>query len=136
MTAVPEIKQTATGKSVCNFDIAVDRPRQKDVTDFFTVVAWNATAEYVCRYAGKGDSVAINGVLTTRTWEDRDGNKRKAVEIQADNVNVIYGKKTEEFAPSVPQQNASSGFIPFNPQPAPAKQTSFEELQDDDDLPF
>jgi single-strand DNA-binding protein len=133
MTATPELKQTTTGKAVCNFDIAVDRPRQKDVTDFFTVVAWNGTAEYVCKYATKGENLAVCGVLTTRAYEDRDGNKRKVYEILADTVHVIFGKKSDN---SEPNGNAAPSFVPFNPQPAPAKQTSFEELQNDDDLPF
>ena len=90
-----ELKQTTSGKSVINFDIGVKRPMQKDTTDFFTIVAWNQTAEYLSKYAKKGSRVAVEGKLTTRKWEDQNGNKRIAYEIVADSVELFDSKPAD-----------------------------------------
>lgn len=130
ITAVPELKQTSNGKSVCDFSLAVERPKVKEQTDFFTVIAWNSIAEYLCRYVKKGDNVEVCGILTTRQFEDRSGNKRTVYEIQADYARIVFGRKNED------DKTSGNGFIPFIPHQEKAEQTSFEEIQNDDDLPF
>jgi single-strand DNA-binding protein len=88
-----ELKQTQSGKSVVTVNVAVDRPFAKDVTDFFTVIFWNQQAEYISRYAQKGSKVAISGILTTRAWQDKNGNKRTAYEIIANTVELCESKR-------------------------------------------
>ena len=66
LTADVELKQTQSGVSVCQFNIAVDRPKVRDTTDFIPCVAWRNTAEFICKYFRKGNKIALNGVLTTR----------------------------------------------------------------------
>ena len=88
-----ELRQTPQGVSVTTFSLAVTRPRMKDVTDWIDCVAWRQSAEYLSRYASKGDLVAVTGVLTVRKYEDKEGNKRRSAEIAADNVYFGDSKK-------------------------------------------
>lgn len=83
-----ELKQTNSGKSVVQFNLAVKRPFTKDTTDFIPVVIWNQPAEYIARYAHKGTKIAVSGKLTTRIYEDKNGNKRTAFEVVADSAEI------------------------------------------------
>ncbi len=96
LTADPELKTTPNGMSVCTFIVAVDRCSKDDVADFPTVVAWRQTAEFVARYLAKGRRVAIKGEIRTRNYEDKDGNNRKATEIQADRVEFADSPKNSD----------------------------------------
>ena len=123
-----ELKSTQTGKSVMNFNLAVKRPHKSDVTDFFTMVVWNQNAEYLAKYAKKGSKIAISGKLTTRKWEDNDGNKRTAYEIECDMVEILDSRTSGDQT----QANGSGNQPQFSsPQPA-----QFEDMNEDDDVPF
>lgn len=104
----PELRRTQSGTACCSFSLAVKRPRVKDTTDFHDFVVWQQGAEYLCQYGHKGDLVGVTGSLITRIWEDKDGNKRKAIEVNCDSVELISGKK-EDSKPSAsapaPAQN-------------------------------
>ena len=78
LTKDPELKTTQSGKSVVTFSLAVDGFKD---TDFIDCVAWNATAENLAKFKKKGEQIALTGRITTRSYEDRNGNKRKAVEV-------------------------------------------------------
>ena len=90
LTADPELRHTANNVAVTTFTLAVDRSFVKAgterVTDFIDVVAWRNTADFVTSYFKKGQLVAVNGSLQVRNYEDKDGNKRKAYEVMAENV--------------------------------------------------
>lgn len=122
LTSTPELKTTNSGLSVTSFTVAVDRRFQKQgeekQTDFLTVVAWRQAADFVCKYFNKGDMIAVQGELQTRRYEDKDGNKRTATEIIADNVSFCGGKK--ESAQAAAQTGESYDDYAGN----------------DDDLPF
>lgn len=129
-----ELRTTASGTSVTSFTVAVDRRFQKQgeekQTDFLTVVCWKNTADFVSRYFRKGSMIAVQGSIQTRNYEDKNGNKRTAVEIVADNVSFCGSK-------------AENGGNATNNTTAPANATQgnfggdFEEIPDDDDgLPF
>lgn len=123
ITATPELKQTTTGKSVVNFSLAVKRPRVKDTTDFFKIIAWAHTAEYVSRYAHKGDTMVVSGIITNREYE-QNGRKVFVTEIVADDVQVLGGRQgtTEtETAPAVEEQT---------------NDTVFKEVTYDESLPY
>ena len=90
ITKDAEVKKTQSGLSVCNFSLALNK---KDAVEYYECVAWNKTAE-ILGYCKKGDIVGVDGHLKTRTYE-RDGNKIKAVEVEADRIQRIYGKKVE-----------------------------------------
>ena len=129
LVAQPELRKTESGVSVTSFAVAVDRQYKKDETDFIDVVAWRSTAEFVCKYFSKGQMIAVQGYIQTRLYEDKDGNKRKAVEIVADNVSFC-GSKNEGAAPD---QNASS--LPPAQSYSTADAEDFKEIPEDD-LPF
>lgn len=121
LTADVELKQTTSGVSVCSFSLAVKRPRVKDKTDFINFVAWRGNAEFVCRYFKKGDAMEVSGVLTSRKYQDGNGNNRVAFEVECEDVSFcLTNGKTE--AADQPQ---------FTPQAEP----QFEDVKDDD-LPF
>lgn len=116
-----ELRKTQSGTSVCSFSVAVDRPRVQDTTDFFDCVAWRNNAEFACKYFRKGDPIELTGVLTTREYEDREGKKRKAVEIVCDNISFPKQKKNAEAAPTTnmaeppefKEEEADDGELPF-----------------------
>lgn len=84
--ARPELKYTPQGTAVTSFTLAVDRRFNRDKADYINIIAWRQTAEFVAKHFAKGQRVAIVGSIQTRSWEDNDGGKHKAVEIVADSV--------------------------------------------------
>ena len=98
LTADPELRTTASGVAVTTFSVAVDRRFQRQgeekQTDFINVVAWRQTAEFVSRYFHRGSMIAVRGSIQQRNYEDKNGNKRTAFEIVADEVSFC-GSKAE-----------------------------------------
>lgn len=149
LTADPELKQTASGISACTFSIAVNRKYKDDSgqypCDFFNIVAWRSTAEFVTKFFRKGKPILVCGQLQTRTWTDNEGNKRYATEVVADEVTFV-GSSDNATAPknepavSVPdpRQWGNSSYTPSAyTQPGLNTNTpQFEEIPNDSDLPF
>lgn len=127
LTADPELKQTQNRISVCSFTLAIDRPGTRDKTDFINFVAWRQTAEFICKYFRKGHKIALTGYLTSRQYEDKNGNKRTAFEVVVD---------LAEFAES--RQKAEGWNSSQEPPAYQAQQTQqgFEEIAGEADLPF
>ena len=127
LTADPEIRHTQSGVAVTTFRLAVDRDfKDKETgekkTDFFSVVAWRQTAEFVSRFFTKGRMAVVEGRLQVREYTGEDGNRRSVTEIQADNVYFGDAKR----------DHADDGAA----EPAPTPAGNFEDVDDDDDLPF
>ena len=122
LTRNPELRQTPAGTSVASFTIAVDRDFKSQTgekeTDFIDIVAWRNTADFVSRYFTKGRMAVVEGRLQIRPWTDKDGNKRKAAEVVADNVYFGDSKKDDSENQSVEDVS------------------DFAEIDDDDDFPF
>lgn len=122
LVADPELRHTQSDISVTSFTIAVDRSYQKAgadrQADFIDIVAWRSTAEFVCKYFSKGQLVGVQGSIQTRSYQDKDGNKRKAFEIVADEVHFAEKKKEQQSSTAT-----ASGYD----APPPVS---------DDDLPF
>lgn len=141
----PELKTTNSGISVTSFRIAVDRgyvkAGEERKADFIDIVAWRNTAEFVCRYFGKGDMIALSGRLQTRTYQAKDGTNRSVIEVLADNV-FFTGERHSSSPVQAPVAQAPVAQAPVAQAPvaqAPAAQApaTFEEpLLLDDDLPF
>ena len=129
LVADPELRTTTSGISVTSFRIAVDRSfvRQGEErqADFIDIVAWRQTADFVCRYFRKGSMIAVQGSIQTRAYEDKQGNKRTAVEVVADNVS---------FCGSKAENGTQNDFPPVANTAKPAAKVDFEEIDDDDDL--
>jgi single-strand DNA-binding protein len=94
-----ELKYTAAGSAVTNFRLAVDRQFKNEAgekeTDFIDIVAWKQQAEFAATYLGKGRLIAVDGRLQVRDYE-KDGQKRKAVEIVANDVRPLDKPKEQE----------------------------------------
>lgn len=130
LVADSELRTTTSGKSVATFRIAVDRSfvRQGEQrqADFVTIVAFGSTADFVAKYFSKGSMIAIQGRIQTRNYEDSNGNKRTAFEVVATEVSFCGSKN--ETSPGATQTPATPTYTP-----SPA---DFEEIPDDEDLPF
>ena len=126
LVADPELRHTDSDISVTNFTLAVERSYVKSgsdrQTDFINIIAWRGTADFVCKYFCKGQLVAVQGSIQTRTYTDIQGNKRKAFEIVADNVHFAEPKRDEK-----PDKS---------PKAPDVESDDFEEVPSDDDLPF
>ncbi len=90
----PELRYTPGGKGVAQFTLAVDRTRggkngQEKETDFIPIVAWERLAEICNEYLSKGRLISIQGSLRTRTYETQDGQKRKAFEVVASDMQLL-----------------------------------------------
>lgn len=139
--ADPELKKTTSGKSVCAFTLAVDKGKDRGA-DFIDIVAWRNTAEFVCKYFQKGSPIVIEGSIQTRTYEDKSGQKRKAVEVQAENVEFVPRAKEQSAgsAPAAFRAPERAEFAPPVPDPAPVAYSAGEAddftVVDDEDLPF
>ena len=133
LTTAPELKQTQSGVSVCSFSIAVNRRAkagEERVADFFNVTAWRATAELVHKYFNKGSSILVVGTLQNRSWTDQNGVKHYATDVIADEVTFVDSRGESAAA-----QADQAGFVP-PAYTAPAEAPKFEEIKQDDDLPF
>ena len=132
----PELRRTQSGIAVTSFRMAVDRDfKSQDGSkqaDFFDVVAWRSTAEFVSRYFSKGRMAVVEGRLQTRDWTDKEGNRRVAFEIVADNI--YFGDSKRDSAPggdySAPAYGGADSYS------APAAGSGFAEIEEDGELPF
>jgi len=111
LTKQPELRITPSSVSVTSFTLAVDRkPNQagQKETDFIDVVLFGKLAEVTCKYMDKGRLVAVEGRLQTRTFETKDGQKRKAWEVIADNIQFLSPKpKDSEYSAELPEEEPS-----------------------------
>lgn len=121
--ADPELKETAGGLNVTRFTLAVDRrygkTKEDHETDWIDVVAWRGLAEFVCKYFEKGSPIYIEGSIQTKMWEDKEGNKRKAVEVHAENAEFL--PKTRELT------GAGNSYRPQEAVSTEKGQTSYAE---------
>ncbi len=168
LVADPELKTTGSGISVTSFRIAVDRSYVKQgeerKADFIDIVCWRQTAEFVCRYFGKGSMIALEGQLQTRTYQAKDGSNRYVTEVIADNVSFTgerrdqnrdnsyggqsyggYGSQgysapsygNQGFAaPAQPSYQAPAAPAPAQPSYQSGSAADFQDMPLDDDLPF
>lgn len=142
LVADPEMRVTTTNKSVINFRIAVDRSYTKNgnrEADFITIVAWESTADFVYKYFHKGDMIALQGSIQTRNYEDNNGTKRTAFEVLAREVSFCGGKNenssTDKSTDSSTKNNKSTDTSTI-PGYSQMPKDDFEEIDDDEELPF
>lgn len=139
LVADPELRHTPNDVAVTSFTIAVDRRYSRNAeerqTDFIDVVAWRSNAEFVCKYFQKGNLIGVQGSLQVRLYQDKEGNKRKAVEVVVDNVQFVESKKS---------RLAESGSTQFSDEKSGddisaysnGSSADFQAIETDDDLPF
>lgn len=144
LVADPELRHTPSGVATCTFRIAVDRnfvrQGEERKADFIDIVAWRQGAEFVCRYFRKGNLIAVNGSLQTRNYEDKNGNKRTAYEVVADNIHFAESKNSSQASGSGYAAPAPAD-APRAAAPAPVSYAvgnadDFAVIDDNEDLPF
>ena len=142
LTADPELKQTPNGISVVSFSLAVDRnfasKGAERQTDFINCVAWRQTAEFISRYFAKGRLMAVEGSLQVRNYVDKNENKRQAVEVVVDQAYFADSKNAAPSSSPAPSyQSAAPAYAPAAPVAFNAGSVEdFQEIDDEDDLPF
>ncbi len=89
ITHDPELKATTNGTEIVNFQLAVDRYGKDKQADFFRIVCFGKTAEFVSTYVTKGRLLLIDGKLRSNSWQDNTGQKRNTVEVTANRVELM-----------------------------------------------
>ena len=140
LTADPELKMTQSNVPVTSFTIAVNkRSRSGDdgqpQADFIDCVAWRERAEFITRYFHRGSSICIEGSLQKRTWTDQQGQKRYSVEVVVDN-SYFVDSKNESGHSSAPASYTPDSYGAPTYTGGSTAAPRFEEISDDDDLPF
>ena len=129
LTRDPELSETNSGISVCRFGLAVNRQYFSSdgerETDFFQVTAWRGTAENIAKYCKKGHKVAVVGRIQMHNYEDREGVKRTAVDIVAQDVEFLAQRARDDNG--VDNESASS---------RRGAKPQLEAFDDDGDIPF
>lgn len=140
LTRDPELRRTGTGIAVASFTLAVDRDfkasgASEKETDFIDCVAWRQAGEFVSKYFSKGRMAVVSGRLQIRSWTDKDGNKRRTAEVNADNVYFADSKSDNASTSAPTSAPASYGAPAYSAPNYPA--SDFQMLDDDDaQLPF
>ena len=146
LTDTPVLKTTPSGIPVTTFTVAVNRrfggkSGEESRADFFTVTAWRATAEFICKYFRKASSICVVGSIQTRTWTDNNGQKHYATEIVADEAHFVDAKNEmpgqnaagAAYSPAgQPNAEQTGTYIPQDYVAAPAP----TEVLGDEELPF
>lgn len=147
LVADPELRTTTNGANVCTFRIACERsytPKgQQRQADFVDIVAWGKTAEFICKFFQRGSMIAIDGSLQTRNYQDKQGNKRTAVEVLANNISFAGAKAADkpaarDFDQQTQTYTHEAKTAQSAPQPAQTQVSmdDFSVISDTDDLPF
>lgn len=143
----PELRTTTQGTNVCTFRIACERsyakPGEQWQADFVDIVAWGKTAEFICKFFQKGSTIAVEGSLQTRNYQDKQGNKRTAVEVVANNISFAGAKTADKpaargFDQQTQNYTREAKTTQSAPQPAYTQGgvDDFSVISDTDDLPF
>lgn len=121
LCADPEMRRTNNGTAVCSFRVAwSETVKDRETKLFLNCVAWQGTAEMICKYFRKGKELAVEGRLSTREYDDRDGNRRSVTEMTVDRVH--FCGKNEDAQGMPPRTDGKSQFVEMD--------------EDDSDLPF
>lgn len=133
LTHTPKLTETASRISVCKFSIAVGRTyadqNGEKQTDFFNCVAWRTQAENIARYCVKGNKVAVIGSMQSRSYEDRQGAKKTAWEVQVSEIEFLTPHASQE-SENEPSRGNTRGETKTKQKPV------LTALDDDDDIPF
>lgn len=138
----PDVRHLESGSTVARFSVATNE-NYKDksgewqkITEWHNVVAWRSLAENVERNYKKGMQVYVEGKLTTRKWQDKDGNERRTTDIIANTLRIL-GSRESNASAGIPMPNENDEVKSFPVQNNPTSSTSnLAENSTDDDLPF
>lgn len=111
LTRDVEVRTTASGQSVANFSLAISRSwrgqdgQQQDQTSFINCVAWGKVGDIIAQYVHKGSPLLVSGRLDQRSYQDKDGNKRSAVEVVVEDFNFVSSGRSDNSSPSASSSN-------------------------------
>ena len=114
LTRDVEVRTTASGQSVANFSLAISRSwrgqdgQQQDQTSFINCVAWGKVGDIIAQYVHKGSPLLVSGRLDQRSYQDKDGNKRSAVEVVVEDFNFVGSGRSDNSSPSATSSNQST----------------------------
>jgi single-strand DNA-binding protein len=140
LTRDPEIRYTQSGKGVTKFTLAVNNPRNREETTFVDIVAWDRLGETCNTYLNKGMNALVEGRLVIRSYDDKDGNKRKATEVVIDNMQMLGSRRDaggsagDEGGESGGGYNGGSRSAAAAPAASSGGDAFGDEL--DDEIPF
>ena len=101
LTRDPNVKYTQSGKAVASFTLAIDRRRSGDAekqADFISCVAWEKTAEVIAQYVSKGQKIAVEGRIQTRSYDANDGTKRYVTEVVVNSMEFCDSKSGQQLS--------------------------------------
>jgi len=130
LTADPVLKTTGSDITVCTFTVAINRQFLQDgerKADFINCVAWRKTGEFIEKYFKKGNMIALEGTVQTRSWEDNEGNKRYATEIIVNQAHFCGANENKDEGNKKSKPDTTK-----KKSPPPSK----DDSEDEDDLPF
>jgi single-strand DNA-binding protein len=134
LTRDPEIRYTQSGKGVTKFTLAVNNPRNKEETTYVDIVAWDKLGETCNTYLKKGQSTLVEGRLVIRSYDDKDGVKRKATEVVIDNMQMIGARR--DGAGGGEEGGGYNSTRSSSAAPASSGNDSFGGEELDDEIPF
>jgi single-strand DNA-binding protein len=134
LTRDPEIRYTQSGKGVTKFTLAVNNPRNKEETTFVDIVAWDRLGETCNTYLKKGSNCLVEGRLVIRSYDDKDGNKRKATEVVIDNMQMLGSPRDRVASGGDDGGSGLNGGAPAVARAPGAGDTFGDELEDE--IPF
>ena len=134
LTRDPELSETAAGVAVCKFSVAVGRAYSdqngEKQTDFFNCTAWRGQAENIAKYCVKGNKIALVGSMQSRAYEDRQGVKKTAWEVQISEIEFLSPHEAQEKGGEPPRGNTRG-------QAKNARKPVLQAMDEDDDtIPF
>lgn len=136
LTAEPELRVAQSGTQVCRFRVAVERNTAERIADFLQVICFASTAEFVSKYFQKGSMIAVQGRIQTGSYTDNKGVKRSTFEIVATEVSFCAGKNTQQAQKPCESTNSTDEGKDENGYFSTADPGDFDEIPDDEDLPF
>lgn len=136
-----QLNITKSGNPVCSFAVAVDRPSGKGATDFIDCIAWGQTAGFISKHFEKGDGIEVTGTLVTSVYEDKDGHKRKRMQVNCGIIGFPKGRKkrsedTEANSETAAAESATPEYPASQMPSMPLSAADIEGAVNDDDCPF
>lgn len=118
----PELRRTQSGTAVASFTVAwSEKHKETERKLFLPCVAWKNSAEFVANYFSKGSEIVVEGSLTSRQWQDKNGNNRETVELVVDRLHFCGPKRDSQ---------------PTDYTRGPSAAADYAVMEDDSDLPF
>lgn len=130
ITHDPELKATTSGTEIVNFQLAVNRYGKDNKADFFRIVCFGRTAEFVSTYVTKGRLLLVEGSLRNNVWQDNAGQKRNSVEITANRVELMEKRGETPAAQNFPENPKDESVTDINAN------DDIDNPNESDEIPF